>query len=59
MYMITNAAAGIQCDLGKQSALAAELVRAGDEICELDSAVTVTHMFAILNLTFISLADHR
>lgn len=57
--MIADTASRIQSDLGKKPALAAELLGTGDEICELDGSVAVTHMFAVLNLTFAAFADHR
>ena len=56
MNMITDAAAGIQRNFGKQSALFVKLRRAGDKVCDLYGSLAVA-LFRIRVLYYIGASD--
>ena len=57
VYMVANAAAGLQGDVGKQAAFVIEF-RGGCKIGQLNGAISAAHILAIFLFAFCCFSDH-
>ena len=58
MHMISDAAAGVQGKLRKQSALSVELFRIRNKVAHLHGSLAAFHLLIIIYLAFFLVSDH-